>query len=54
MFLTACSSSKHPPHTHSCHSSNIYHGYSEEEYAEIYEEMSEIRYLMDELENKIK
>ena len=54
MFLTACSSSKHPPHSHTCYSSDIYHGYSDEEYEEIQEEMSEIRYLIDELERKVR
>lgn len=51
--LIGCSSTKHhPPHSHTCYTHDIYHGYTEEEYAEIQDAMSDIRFQLEELEAK--
>jgi hypothetical protein len=52
ILINGCTKS-HPKHSHTCHSSDIYHGYSEKEYQEIQEEMDEIRFLMDDLEKRV-
>ena len=55
MSLTACSGkSGHPAHTHTCYTHGIYHGYTEEEYAEIQDAMSDIRFQLEELEAKTR
>ena len=55
MLLTACTGkSEHPAHTHTCYTHGIYHGYTEEEYAEIQDAMSDIRFQLEELEAKTR
>jgi len=53
--LVACTGkTDHLPHSHTCHTSDMYHGYTEREYQEIQEEMDEIRFMMDDLERRVR
>lgn len=55
MSLMACSgTSGHPPHSHTCYTSDMHHGYTEREYQEIQEEMDQIRFMMDDLERRVR
>lgn len=49
--LMSCSK-HHPIHSHGCQTYGIYHGYTEDEYIEIQEDMEEIRFMIEELEAK--
>lgn len=53
--MIACTNKEaHPPHSHTCYTHGIYHGYTEEEYAEIQDAMSDIRFQLEELEAKTR
>ena len=52
--LIACSTNSHPIHSHGCQTYGIYHGYSEEEYMRIHEDLEEIRFMLEEVEAKTR
>ena len=53
-MMSCTSTSGHPPHSHTCYTHGIYHVYTEEEYAEIQDSMSDIRFQLEELEAKTR
>ena len=52
--LSAYSQKSHPPHSHSCSSHDIYHGFTDKEYQQIQEDMDEIRFMLDDLEQRMR